>query len=116
MYQVFAELLDENNIKTNEVAKATNIPASTFTDWKKGKSSPKPEKLQKIADYFNVSIEYLLTGKERDSRFSEEDAHLVAKIRRSEKASKVIGELMEMPLEKREKVLDVLEMLISNEK
>lgn len=116
MYKNFAELLDRNNIKTNEVAKATNIPASTFTDWKKGKSSPKQEKLQKIADYFGVSIEYLMTGKERESNFTDENAHLVAKIRRESKTNKVIGKLMDLPYEKREKILDVLEMLINNEK
>ncbi len=34
--------------------------ASTFSDWKKGRSKPKIEKIQKIADYFNVDIQYFL--------------------------------------------------------
>lgn len=64
MYEIFAELLDQSGKKTIDVARATGIPSSTFTDWKKGRSTPKQDKLQKIADYFGVSIEYLMTGKE----------------------------------------------------
>lgn len=116
MYQNFVELLEKNNVKTIEVAKATNIPPSTFTDWKKGKSSPKQDKLQKIAEFFGVSMEYLMTGKERDTEFSDENAHLVAKLRRETKTSDVINKLMELPYEKREKLLDVLEVMINNEK
>ena len=33
-------------------------------NWKQGKYTPKQDKLQKIADYFGVSLEYLMTGKE----------------------------------------------------
>lgn len=116
MYQRFAELLEKNKIKTIDVARATNISPTTFTDWKKGKSSPKQDKLQQIADYFGVSIEYLMTGQEREVRFTDENARLVAKLRRETKTSAVINELMDLPLEKREKILDVLEMLIKNEK
>lgn len=64
MYEIFVQLLDETGKKASDVAKATGIPSSTFSDWKKGKSSPKTEKLQKIADYFGVSLEYLTTGKD----------------------------------------------------
>ena len=64
MYEIFVQLLDRTGKKASDVAKATGIPSSTFSDWKKGKSSPKAEKLQKIADYFGVSVDYLMTGKD----------------------------------------------------
>ena len=67
MYEIFVQLLDRTGKKASDVAKATGIPSSTFSDWKKGKSSPKAEKLQKIADYFGVSVDYLMTGKDVDS-------------------------------------------------
>lgn len=60
MFERYLQLLNEKKLKNIDVARATGIPASTFSDWKKGKSSPKIEKLQKIADYFNVSLDYLL--------------------------------------------------------
>lgn len=62
MYDIFNQLLKNTGKKASDVAKSTGIPPSTFSDWKKGKSSPKTEKLQKIADYFDVTINYLMTG------------------------------------------------------
>lgn len=59
MYERYLELLEENNCKSADVARETKIHPSTFTDWKKGKSSPKIDKLQKIAEFFNVNIEWL---------------------------------------------------------
>ena len=40
------------------------ISNSSFTDWKKGKGHPSLETVKKIADYFNVSIDYLVNGEE----------------------------------------------------
>lgn len=62
MYDVFASLLEQRNVKAADVAKATGIHPSTFSDWKKGKSAPKADKLQRIADYFGVTLEYLMNG------------------------------------------------------
>lgn len=62
MYEIFVKLLDKYGVTTYKVSKATGIAASTFSDWKSGRSTPKQDKLQKIADYFGVSIEYLMTG------------------------------------------------------
>ena len=46
------------------MSKATGIAASTFSDWKSGRSVPKLDKMKMIADYFDVPLEYLLTGDE----------------------------------------------------
>ena len=71
MYKIFEKLMEEYNVTAYKVSKETGIATSTLSDWKKGRSTPKQDKLQKIADYFNVTIDYLLTGnnpekKERD--------------------------------------------------
>lgn len=65
MYSVFAELLTKFNVKASDVSKATGISATVFSEWKKGKSTPKADKRKKIADYFGVSLEYLDTGIEK---------------------------------------------------
>jgi len=65
MYDIFIQLLQSRGITTYAVAKATGISQATFTDWKSGKSSPKADKLKKIADYFGVPVDYLLTGENR---------------------------------------------------
>lgn len=64
MFKIYCSLRDERGVSDYQVAKATGINRSTFSDWKSGRSEPKNEKLQKIADYFGVSLEYLMTGKD----------------------------------------------------
>lgn len=64
MYENYCKIRDSLGKKDADVAKATGIGRSTFTDWKNGRSTPKDAKLKKIADYFGVSTEYLRTGKE----------------------------------------------------
>lgn len=78
MYSVFLRLLKERGVKASDVSKATGIPQSTFSDWKKGRSKPKDEKLQKIADYFGVTTHYLRTGKESQMISFDGDAVLSA--------------------------------------
>ena len=60
LYEKFAELLVKNNKTAYAVAKETGIAQSIFSDWKNGRSTPKVDKLQKLADYFGVSIQYFL--------------------------------------------------------
>lgn len=64
MWEIFEQLLIENGVTMYAVSRATGIAPSTFTDWHKGKTKmPKYDKLRKIAEYFDVPVEYLLTGK-----------------------------------------------------
>ncbi|WP_109711568.1 helix-turn-helix domain-containing protein [Faecalicatena contorta] len=60
MYKKFAELLAKTNKTAYQVSKETDIPQSTLSDWKRGRSTPKMDKLKILADYFGVSIEYFL--------------------------------------------------------
>lgn len=64
MYEIYCKLRDSKGVKDSDVVKATGITKSTFSDWKSGRSKPKNDKLQKIAEYFDVSVEYLMTGTE----------------------------------------------------
>ena len=68
MYEIYCKLRDAMGVKDADVVKATGITKSTFSDWKSGRSKPKDEILQKIADFFGVTAEYLRTGKETDKK------------------------------------------------
>lgn len=57
----FSKLCMENGQSANSVAKEIGISSGSITAWKKG-IIPRPEMVKKIADYFNVSVEYLMTG------------------------------------------------------
>ena len=61
-YEVFEDLLKINKTTVYRVSKDTGIAASTFSDWKSGRSVPKLDKIKIIADYFGVSLESMLAG------------------------------------------------------
>jgi len=60
MYERYVELRDKNGVTDYRVALETNIPKSTFSEWKSGQSRPGVEKLYRIAKYFGVNMEYFL--------------------------------------------------------
>ena len=51
-------LCKKQNITVTELERNLGIANATISRW--GKSSPKAESVQKVADYFGVSIDYLL--------------------------------------------------------
>lgn len=65
-YETFEKLCALNEVRPGTVSKATGISTATLTSWKQGKYTPKPDKLKLIADYFNVSLQYLMSGEEKD--------------------------------------------------
>lgn len=85
MYEIFAKLLEERGVTAYKVSKATGIAGSTFSDWKSGRSTPKQDKLQKIADYFGVSVDFLITGKEETAVAQETHVDLKAEFNRIKK-------------------------------
>ena len=66
MYEIFSQLLQKFGVTAYKVSKATGISQSSLSDWKLGKVTPKTENMKKIADYFGVSVEYLMTGEEKE--------------------------------------------------
>ncbi|MEA5084387.1 hypothetical protein SDC9_176603 [bioreactor metagenome] len=64
MYMKFESLLKKRNVTPYEVSKSTGVLQSTLSDWKNGKYTPKLDKLQAIANYFNVPITYFLEEQE----------------------------------------------------
>ncbi len=61
--------------KPNPVAKELKISSGTVTSWKNG-SIPQAATLQKIADYFEVSVDYLLGKEEQKEKPTTESDEL----------------------------------------
>ena len=77
MYKIFEELLKEKGVSAYRVAQETGVSTATLTSWKKGVYTPKPEKLQKIADYFGVQLEYLINGRKEEKNYRESEVEEV---------------------------------------
>ena len=54
------ELRQEKNAKQEDLAKIAKVSAMTISRWENGESQIKPDKAQQLADYFGVSVGYLL--------------------------------------------------------
>ena len=76
MYEKVERLMQEKGVKASDVAKAIGISSSVFTDWKKGRYTPKADKLYAISKYFGVPMDFFF-DEEAANRIAEES---VAKI------------------------------------
>jgi repressor LexA len=61
-YERLEALLKAHHTTVYRLSKETGISPSTFSDWKSGRSSPKADKLRRIAEYFGISTDTLLGG------------------------------------------------------
>ncbi len=68
MYEIFEQLLQKFGITAYKVSKATGVTQSTLSDWKRGRSTPKTDNMKKIADYFGVTVDYLMNGEEEPQK------------------------------------------------
>ena len=67
MWEIVDKLMEQKGVKASEVSKATGIPQSVFTDWKKGRYTPKADKLYALARYFEVPMEVFFEPVEFES-------------------------------------------------
>lgn len=110
MYEIYQILLDEKGLKNADVARATGISNMTLSDWKRGKSVPKSDKMRKIAEYLNVSVDYLMTGK--DGAFTKEIAETDAKLLFMNKEIKEYAlKLNNLPKEKQKIIMDLIDQI-----
>lgn len=58
------ELRKQAHLTQVELAKLLEIGQSSYADWERGKKKPTQENLVKIAQIFNVSIDYLVGNSE----------------------------------------------------
>lgn len=61
-YQRLEALLKAHHTTVYRLAKETGISPSTFSDWKNGRSTPKADKLCRIAEYFGITTDSLIGG------------------------------------------------------
>lgn len=66
MYEIFEQLLQSYGITPYKFCKDTGISQSTISTWKKKGNLINGKMAKVIADYFHVSVDYLMTGKEKE--------------------------------------------------
>lgn len=59
-FDVLNKLLEEKQISANKMAKDLGLGSSAYTHWKNRGNLPSGDVIQKLADYFDISTDYLL--------------------------------------------------------
>ena len=66
VYEKVFELIKANGMTQKEFSKATGIPESTISDWKKKKYNPGVDKIPAICKVLGITSEELLDTEEND--------------------------------------------------
>jgi len=72
IYQRIKDLANEKNVSIREVESTLSLANGTLNKWKERANT---EKLQKVADYFGVTVDYLL-GNDNNSNVSSKSVDL----------------------------------------
>lgn len=72
------EIMEQRKLKAKDITSAIGVSSGLISDWKSGKSIPSGNRLMNLANYLNVSAEYLLGS---DSEENAIDSKIQAELR-----------------------------------
>ncbi|MCQ4972470.1 helix-turn-helix domain-containing protein [Lactococcus lactis] len=80
LYERLQELIKKSNKSMNQIERELGYPRNTISSYKR--QNPSTKRLDELAEYFNVSVDYLL-GRENvpNSDYSDEENELIAAFR-----------------------------------
>ena len=64
------------------------LSSNALSEWKKGKAKPSSDAIIKIAEYFNVSADYLLTGKISYNELNKQEQEILCLYRKLPESGK----------------------------
>ena len=114
MDNIFKDLRKAKQLTQKELADIFNVDQTTVSKWEVGKALPDYGTLQKLADFYNVSIDYLLGRDEKMSaRFPTDISELEADLR---KVNFPVDEWMQLTDEQKHILLSTIENFIKSNK
>lgn len=66
--QTIRDLRKEKRVSQTELAKIVGVSQTTVTAWETGKAEPSSSAVSNLADYFNVTTDYLLGRPEKKEK------------------------------------------------
>ena len=97
-YDVLNSLMKSKNVSRQDLTTALSIGKNQIKYWETHENIPNMETLKKIADYFGVSVDYLLGNESNNAELPEQD-------------KKVLQMLHSLDAEGKEKAEQYLELL-----
>jgi transcriptional regulator with XRE-family HTH domain len=119
-HQRLIQLRKEKNIDRKQLAKLLNVSYATISKYETGVRMPDSDSMKKIADLFNVSIDYLLgksdipTSAESVIATTLENSKLAVmwfNVSKRPELQQLLAEVEDMPKEKIEQMILVIKAL-----
>lgn len=106
----FVRLCEQKGVKPSRALTEAGVPKSAYSYWRTEASSgndakPTNQNAVKLAQYFNVTVDYLLTGNQKENPPQQPQSEVDADIKWIEQ------KLVEMPKEKREALMKLIKTM-----
>ena len=75
--QTLDKLMTDKKISAYKISKETGVSDRLIGYWRNGEKMPSAENLLTIANYFGISVDYLLTGEEKSPSLPEDELELL---------------------------------------
>lgn len=106
----FVKLCEQKGVKPSRALTDAGVPKSAYSYWRTeagagNDAKPTNQNAVKLAQYFNVSVDYLLTGEQKENPSQQPQSEVDADIKWIEQ------KLIEMPKEKREALMKLIKTM-----
>ncbi len=106
----FVKLCEQKGVKPSRALTDAGVPKSAYSYWRAeagigNDAKPTNQNAVKLAQYFNVSVDYLLTGEQKENPPQQPQSEVDAAVER------IRRKLESMPKEKREALMNLIETM-----
>lgn len=106
----FVRLCEQKGVKPSRALTDAGVPKSAYSYWRAeagigNDAKPTNQNAVKLAQYFNVSVDYLLTGEQKENPPQQPQSEVDAAVER------IRRKLESMPTEKREALMNLIETM-----
>lgn len=106
----FVRLCEQKGVKPSRALTEAGVPKSAYSYWRTeagvgNDAKPTNQNAVKLAQYFDVTVDYLLTGKQKENPPQQPQSEVDAAVER------IRRKLESMPTEKREALMNLIETM-----
>ena len=106
----FVRLCEQKGVKPSRALTEAGVPKSAYSYWRTEASSgndakPTNQNAVKLAQYFNVTVDYLLTGNQKENPPQQPQSDVDVAVER------IRRKLESMPKEQREALMNLIEKM-----
>lgn len=106
----FVRLCEQKGVKPSRALTEAGVPKSAYSYWRTeagagNDAKPTNQNAVKLAQYFGITVDYLLTGNQKENPSQEPQSEVDAAVER------IRRKLESMPTEKREALMNLIETM-----